>query len=214
MATHTFRERYFHFLVDDSSFPVGHLSYTVGFCRAPVSKRLKVIICPYTAGLSLKKCKANVTMWLCMVSLSCSSQKLCRSNRTWSSESSHMRPWCALYMLTDASRLTPLSHIEEKVAFSTLIMVILCCFALGYVETCGSKTQHRPWYMLACLLAASRLLVSIRDNTSDPPVAFWSKFVSFRFVGDHLYNLSNMQNDAGEFVDLYVPRKWWVLKRF
>uniref|UniRef100_A0A4W6G1Q9 Small ribosomal subunit protein eS21 n=1 Tax=Lates calcarifer TaxID=8187 RepID=A0A4W6G1Q9_LATCA len=61
--------------------------------------------------------------------------------------------------------------------------------------------------MLACLLAASRLLVSIRDNTSDPPVAFWSKFVSFRFVGDHLYNLSNMQNDAGEFVDLYVPRK-------
>ncbi|TMS16766.1 40S ribosomal protein S21 [Larimichthys crocea] len=30
---------------------------------------------------------------------------------------------------------------------------------------------------------------------------------SLRFVGDHLYTPVNMQNDAGEFVDLYVPRK-------
>lgn len=29
-------------------------------------------------------------------------------------------------------------------------------------------------------------------------------FYCYRFVDD----LPNMQNDAGEFVDLYVPRKW------
>lgn len=32
-------------------------------------------------------------------------------------------------------------------------------------------------------------------------------FVCFVFAGDTRTN-SNMQNDAGEFVDLYVPRKW------
>jgi len=36
------------------------------------------------------------------------------------------------------------------------------------------------------------------------------QFLAYIYV--NVFRLAVMENDAGEFVDLYCPRKWWVAR--
>ncbi|GLD50587.1 40S ribosomal protein S21 [Lates japonicus] len=108
-------------------------------------------------------------------------------------------PW-SLQRDNNESRLPrAIDHAVCHTCNVTNMIAMPIYFQIAVYQNVGNNTWCSRWRH-----THSERDIFISWSTTLP---FLSAICRIRFVGDHLYNLSNMQNDAGEFVDLYVPRK-------